>query len=140
VSSPEERASPRPSVRRRWWVRAASATRAIELAAERVAGQHGLIAAYHRGAVVLCGGRQPAPAVLPEHELPTRARLQRGDTRDGFTLGQLQVEAALPQAVMDPQLQRRYADRLHRIARDLDAALAAVTEVYDVGHDPRADS
>jgi hypothetical protein len=123
-------------------VREATATRAMELAAERLTGEHGLIAAYDRGAVVLSSG-SPAPtadaAVLPDRELPTRARLRRGRTRDGFTLVQLQVEDALEVTVMDPRLQRRYADRLSRIARDLGAALAAVTEVYDVGHDPCVD-
>jgi hypothetical protein len=125
-----------------WWVREATATRALELAAERVTAEHGLIAAYDRGAVVLFSG-SPAPitdaAVLPDRELPLRARVRRGRTRDGFTLVHVQVEDALEAPVMDTRLQRRYADRLGRIARDLGAALAALTEVYDADPEPCVD-
>jgi hypothetical protein len=130
------------SVRSQWWVREASATRALELAAERLTGEHGLIAAYDRGAVVLSSGSPAAivdAAVLCDRELPARARLWRGRTRDDLTLVLLQVEDALEAPVMDLRLRRRYADWLGRIARDLGAALAAVTEVYDAGPEPCVD-
>lgn len=142
MSSPEGRGSPRLSLRTRWWVREATATRALELAVERLAGEHGLIAAYDRGAIVLSNGLPGTIAdatVLPDRDLPTRARVWRGRTRDGLTLVQLQVEDALEASVMDPRLQRRYAHRLARIARDLGAALAALTDVCDAGPEPCVD-
>jgi hypothetical protein len=140
VSNQGERASPRVSVQRQWWVREA---RAIEPAVEQLARAHAMIAAYDRGAVVLRGGSDTtsgAGAFISDRELPKRGRLERWDTQDRFTLVRLQLEDALDPALMDTWLQSRYADLLERIAHDVAAGLAARTEVYDVGqHRMRGD-
>jgi hypothetical protein len=127
--------SPRVSVQREWLIRDA---RAIEPAVDEVARAHGLTAAFDRGAVVLRGGSQATTGFFPgalitDRALPTRGRLERSRTADGFTLVRLRLEDALGSAPMDAGLRSRYARVLASIARGLQARLAAATEVHDVG-------